>query len=86
MKSLKLFFVVALFLAVVACINGQFLNTVRGSGNIITKERNTSYFSGLTVSSGIDVNLKQGITESIVVEADENLQRQAMSAILKHMI
>lgn len=86
MKSLKLIFVAVLFLAVGACTNAQFRNTVRGDGNVVTKERNTSYFSGLTVSTGIDVNLKQGDTESIVVEADENLHEYIITEVRDNVL
>ena len=47
---------------------------VNGNGNVITKERNiTSSFDHIEVSRGLDVYLTQSETESLTVQADENL-------------
>lgn len=51
----------------------QFRPNVKGSGNVVTKERKAAYFNAVHVSSGIDVYLTQGEKESITVEADNNL-------------
>lgn len=72
MKNLRLFAVLFL-LSFSAIASGQFWETVRGNKNVVTKERNTSDFTGIRVSSGIDVFLKQGNEISVEVEADENL-------------
>ena len=48
---------------------------VRGNGNVITKERTLdNNFDHIEVSRGIDVYLTQNETESLTVQADENLQ------------
>jgi hypothetical protein len=75
MKSLKLTIVAVFCLAITACTNAQLRNSVQGEGPVVTRERSATYFSGLTVSSGIDVFLSQGNKESIEVEAEENLQQ-----------
>lgn len=45
----------------------------KGSGNIITQTRNTGAFKGLEVSGGFVVEIKNGPTENVVIEADDNL-------------
>ena len=52
----------------------NFMPGVQGDGNVITQEREvTNSFTGIHTSNGIDVILTQGDTESIKVQADENL-------------
>ena len=46
---------------------------VRGSGNIITENRNESGFNSIDVSGAIDVYVKQDSTTSVKVEADDNI-------------
>lgn len=55
--------------------DGNFGTGVNGNGNVITKERplNDSFHS-VKISRGLDVYLTQSDTESLSVEADENLQ------------
>jgi hypothetical protein len=83
MKSLKSLTVALIFLGLTSClqIHGQFFKTVEGHGNVVTKERKTDSFSGLKVSSGIDVYLKQGNTETVSVEADENLHEYILTEV-----
>lgn len=73
MKNLKFFLVIILTLGITVCADGQIRRTVYGNNHVVKKERDAGNFSGLRVSSGIDVYLKQTDNESIVVEADENL-------------
>jgi Putative auto-transporter adhesin, head GIN domain len=44
-----------------------------GSGNIITEKRTVADFSGISVSSSIDVEVKIGAVASVEVEADDNI-------------
>ena len=44
-------------------------------------ERNTGSFTGIKVSSGIDVYLKQGDNETVTVEADENLHEYIITEV-----
>ncbi|MBZ0294659.1 MAG: DUF2807 domain-containing protein [Anaerolineae bacterium] len=48
-------------------------NTVQGSGNIITAEREVSGFSSVQVNLGADLELVQSSSESLSIEADDNL-------------
>lgn len=45
----------------------------RGSGNVVRQERNVSTFDALEVSGSFDVYLSQGSTQSVILEADDNL-------------
>jgi hypothetical protein len=81
MKNLKCFLVIILTLGITACAYGQIRRTVYGNNQVVKKERDAGNFSGLRVSSGIDVYLKQTGDESIVVEADENLHDYILTEI-----
>lgn len=73
MKNIKILLITAICLSITACIDGQPRRTVYGNNNVVKKERQAGNFSGIRVSSGIDVYLSQGDKESVFVEADENL-------------
>ncbi len=44
-----------------------------GSGNIITEKRSLGNFSGISVSSSIEVEVKTGAVQQVEVEADDNV-------------
>jgi hypothetical protein len=50
------------------------VETISGNGNVVKQSREVSGFSGLKVTTGIDAVITQGEKESVMVEADENLQ------------
>ncbi|HMD00084.1 MAG TPA: head GIN domain-containing protein [Ferruginibacter sp.] len=50
-------------------------HSIIGSGNIISQNRETGKFSKISVSAGIDVELSQGTTTEVNVEADDNVIR-----------
>jgi hypothetical protein len=81
MKSLKIFMTLIALTTIYSCGNAQWNKTVTGDGNVVTKERDTKSFTGVKVSSGIDVFLKQGDKMSITVEADENLHEYIMTDV-----
>lgn len=80
MKSLKSLAII-IILGLTVSLQGQGWRTVTGHGNVVTKERNVDSFTGLKVSSGIDVYLKQGNNESVTVEADENLHEYILTEV-----
>jgi hypothetical protein len=45
----------------------------RGNGNVQKQERKVAEFNAIDVSGAFDVILSQGTTQSVIVEADENL-------------
>jgi hypothetical protein len=81
MKSLRSLTVAIIILAVSSCVNGQFWKSVQGHGHVVSKERKTDSFTGLKVSSGIDVYLKQGDNVTVTVEADENLHEYILTEV-----
>jgi len=81
MKAFKISIIAILCIAGTSCINGQMKKTVYGNGNVVTKERPAGDFSGIKVSSGIDVYLKQGDNVTVSVEADENLHEYIITEV-----
>jgi hypothetical protein len=81
MKSLRVLTLAIAALSIAACSQAQFRPTVRGNGDVVTKERKAESFTGVRVSSGIDVYLKQGDNESMSVEADENLHEYIITEV-----
>ncbi|MCX6253122.1 MAG: DUF2807 domain-containing protein [Bacteroidia bacterium] len=81
MKSLRFLTVAIVILGISACTQGQIRRTVYGNNKVVTKERNAEHFTGIRVSTGIDVYLKQGDNEAISVEADENLHEYILTEV-----
>ncbi|QCR24022.1 head GIN domain-containing protein [Pontibacter sp. SGAir0037] len=50
-----------------------FAQSLRGNGNIQAQNRNVSGFKGINVSGGFAVEITQGNSESLRIEAEENL-------------
>ncbi len=48
-------------------------NTVIGSGTVISEARNVSGFTGVRLAGSGDVDLKLGPTESVTIEAEDNI-------------
>lgn len=86
MKSLKIFTVAIVIVGISACTNAQFRQTVRGNRDVVTKDRKAESFTGIKVSSGIDIYLKQGSNESISVEADENLHEYIITEVKNNVL
>ncbi|MCF7569218.1 DUF2807 domain-containing protein [Sabulilitoribacter arenilitoris] len=56
---------------------------VRGNGNVQIEERNiTESFSAIKATEGLDVYLTQANSESITVEADENLHELILTEVV----
>jgi hypothetical protein len=81
MKSLRLITLAVTILSISACTQAQFRVSVHGNHKVVTKERNLANFTGIRVSTGIDVYLKQGNNEAISVEADENLHEYIITEV-----
>jgi len=81
MKNLKSLTIAILILVVSSCTSAQSWKTVYGNKKVVTKERKTDSFTGIKVSSGIDVYLKQGNNEAVSVEADENLHEYIITEV-----
>jgi hypothetical protein len=59
---------------------------VSGSGSIISQDRDVGEFTGISVSSGIDLDVKQGNKCSLVIEADDNLQEYIISEVRDNVL
>lgn len=81
MKSPRILTIAIVILSISACTQGQIRKTVYGNNKVVTKERNAEHFTGIRVSSGIDVYLKQGNNEALSVEADENLHEYILTEV-----
>jgi hypothetical protein len=81
MKNLKYFTAAVLCIAISVCADGQWRKTVYGDGNVVKKDRTTESFTGVKVSTGIDVFLSQGDKTSLSVEADENLHEYIITEV-----
>lgn len=64
----------------------DFRETVFGNGNVVTEDREPGSFDRLKVSSGIDVLITQGDTESLKVIADENLLKYISTEIYNNTL
>ena len=72
----------AIIVISVSCsVGGQSRKTVHGNHNVVKTERTAASFTGLRVSSGVDVFLSQGDKEAITVEADENLHEYIITEV-----
>lgn len=62
------------FIAILSLAACNWMDFVKGNGNVIKQEREVASFSGIKSSAGINVYVFQGDDEKVVVETDENLQ------------
>jgi hypothetical protein len=74
MHKLPVFLIALTCLSFTSCIIGGWGHYVSGNGNVVEDARDISDFTGVHLSSGIDVELSQGDRFEVMVEADENLQ------------
>jgi len=81
MKSLRVISFIIAILSISACSQGQFRKTVYGNNDVVTKKRKAASFTGVRVSTGIDVHLRQGNNETLSVEADENLHEYIITEV-----
>ncbi|MEQ1554129.1 MAG: head GIN domain-containing protein [Ferruginibacter sp.] len=62
-----------IFLLVAVFFFSSCYNSKRGSGKIITAQRNTGSFNAIKVSNSIDVDVQQGNESVVTIEADDNI-------------
>ena len=70
-KAVVLFVLITITLG--SCIIDGWNHWISGNGNVIEENRDITGFSGIHVSSGIDVYISEGNDFDVMVEADENL-------------
>lgn len=78
---MRLLFVAIAVLCTSCTIDGQPGKTIHGNHKVTKSERDAGPFTGIKVSSGVDVYLKQGDSEAITIEADENLHEYIITEI-----
>jgi len=72
-KTLAITFGILLGLITLASAGCNYLEGISGNGNVVKETRNVSSFDGIKIGGAFKVFLSQGNTESVVIEADENL-------------
>ena len=65
--------ILLLCVAATISVSAQRTKSIKAEGPVVTKERSVGEFTGIKVSTGIDVYLTQGSNTSLSVEAAENL-------------
>ncbi len=60
----------------------QFNGSIPGSGKIVTQNRDVSGFVGIDISYPADVTINQGQTESVTIEADDNVLPQLRTQVV----
>jgi len=82
MKILKILSLSVLLISFYACDININMKSISGNGNVISEERHIAEnISSVKVSSGIQLELIEGETQSVIVEADENLHEHISTSI-----
>jgi len=83
MKTIKKIGLAILMTGLIAVIpNSTFAEKyIRGNGNVEKETRNISSFSAIDVSSAFEIYLTQGNSESLVIEADENIMEYIITEV-----
>jgi hypothetical protein len=73
-------------LALAIAVTGLFVSCsgiegIRGSGNVITQNRNVSDFTSVKAEKGLDVTIDQGNEFQVAVEADDNVQPHIITKV-----
>ena len=65
---------------------GWFLNgsTARGSGNVVTQNRAVSGFTTIHLNYPASVLIRQGSTESLTIEAEDNVAASIQTQVVNH--
>lgn len=73
----NLFTTICVVLALSACNNivESSVESIRGSGNTVTVERDVADFSRIQIYLGADLDLTQGDSSSLSIEADDNIMQ-----------
>jgi hypothetical protein len=72
MKKAAFLFVLLSLILTRSCVFGDWNNGISGDGNVVSEEIDVTGFTGVYISSGIDVHISQG-DYSVELVADENL-------------
>ncbi len=86
MKKVRYLAMAILILGMTVPVSGQFRKTVYGNKKVTRDERLIDGFTGIKVGSGIDVILRQGNNEKVVVEADDNLHEHIITEVRDNIL
>ncbi|WP_159801193.1 head GIN domain-containing protein [Flavobacterium sp. MK4S-17] len=82
MHFTKLVITIISSLLLFSCGFSNNLNMVSGSGNVVTENREiSSDFKSVSAASGLEVVLVQDSSNSVIVEADDNLQQHIITEV-----
>lgn len=56
-------------------------HTITGSGNVITESRHVNQFNGVRTSGSIDIEVTNGGSPSVRVEADDNIMQYVITSV-----
>lgn len=80
--SIKKLFSLLFLATLLSSCNVNMFNSISGNRNVITENRSTKgNFTKIVVSTGLDLYITQGSSNTIAVEADENLQEIIITEI-----
>ncbi|KPL14664.1 MAG: hypothetical protein AMS26_09880 [Bacteroides sp. SM23_62] len=85
MRQLQYTILIVLIIGTSSCYISP-RETIYGSGNVVTEERDVDDFDGLKVSSGIDVIIRQGTEISLELEADDNLHEAIITEVVDNTL
>ncbi len=85
MKKAALFLII-MSITLTSCVIDGWDQGISGNGNVVEEDRNVTGFTGVQVSTGIDVFLTQGKNFKVTVEADENLMEVILTELKGDML
>ena len=77
---------IVLSIAFTSCIIDGWNSGISGNGVVVEEDRDVYGFTGVHVSTGIDVILSQGDEFEVIVEADENLMEVILTEVNGDML
>jgi len=80
----KYFFILTILLmtsVVLSACQIPGINVVRGSGNVITEQRDVSEFNSVELNGAGQLIITQGATETLEIEAEDNLINELISEV-----
>ncbi len=85
--TIKNRFKILIFFIILTSINNNLVaQTIKGNNDIVTKERDVSGFSGITISGVFDVFISQGEKESLKIETSDNVQKYIITDVRKGIL
>lgn len=85
MKKAAFIFII-MSITFTSCVIDGWDQGISGNGNVVEEDRNVTGFSGVRVSTGIDVFLTEGNDFNVTVEADENLMEVILTELSGDML